>query len=274
MLWLKSSICLLAALSSISFAKKHHLPDFKDQCGLHPPQSCSIGANSTNVGSCCVEKKAGLFVLSQFWDIHAGYPDQYTIHGLWSDFCDGTYPQYCDKSREYSNITNILIANKQYKLLQDMNNVWPNSQGVVDDFWAHEQNKHQTCFTTFAPDCYENTKGNAIYQGIIDYFQTAVDLHKKHDTYKALKRHGIKPGKSYDTSRVQKIIKKEFGMYPDLRCDKKGNIVEVWMYFYAQGPVKRMDIVPLPHNQNVTNCNATFIYPTKYPDDGSSSSIW
>ena len=36
--------------------------------------------------------------------------DSWTIHGLWPDYCDGTYPQFCDSSREYSNIKSIVAV--------------------------------------------------------------------------------------------------------------------------------------------------------------------
>ncbi|CAO3620790.1 unnamed protein product [Cunninghamella echinulata] len=275
MLLLKTGICFLTALSSVVLAKKTHLPDFGDQCGRNPPLSCTIAVNSTS--SCCAEQKAGLFLLSQFWDIRAGYKDKFTIHGLWNDFCDGTYPAYCDKSREFTNITDILIENHQYQLLQDLNNVWPNSQGVVDEFWAHEWNKHGTCMNTLEPTCYkEETKTDlaATHQGMIDYFQISMDLYKKYDLYKALKRHGMKPGRTYETARAQKAIQKEFGMFPDLRCDKKNNLVEIWTYFHVNGPIGRKDLVPQPFNQNVTNCKETFIYRTKYPKNDDGSDIW
>jgi ribonuclease T2 len=84
--------------------------------------------------------------------------------------------------------------------------------------------------STFEPTCYEK---NDPFQGMIDYYNTTMKLHKKYDVYKALKRHGITPGHRYDTSRVQKAIKKEFNMFPDLRCNTDGHLVETWMYFYV-----------------------------------------
>ncbi|ORX47950.1 ribonuclease T2 [Hesseltinella vesiculosa] len=244
---------------------------FVGQCGRHLTQSCSAQANATNVDSCCVEKGAGIFLLSQFWDQHAGYDNQWTIHGLWSDYCNGSYPTNCDPSRQFTNITEVLVAKRAFRLMQEMNNVWPNSAGTghVDDFWSHEWGKHGTCMSSFEPKCYSN---NA-YDGMIDYFNTTVKLHKKYDIYKALRRHGVVPGHSYSTSRVQEIIKREFGMFPDLRCNTAGEIVETWMYFFVKGPVQQQILVPTGNN-NATNCNATLIYPFKYPNDNANSKIW
>jgi hypothetical protein len=41
---------------------------------------------------------------TQFWDTYTGYEssgqllpkDSWTLHGLWPDYCNGSYTQYCD----------------------------------------------------------------------------------------------------------------------------------------------------------------------------------
>jgi ribonuclease T2 len=41
---------------------------------------------------------------TQFWDTYTGLeakgqllpPDTWTLHGLWPDFCNGSFTQYCD----------------------------------------------------------------------------------------------------------------------------------------------------------------------------------
>jgi ribonuclease T2 len=41
---------------------------------------------------------------TQYWDTHTGLEaqgqvlprDTWTLHGLWPDFCNGSYTQYCD----------------------------------------------------------------------------------------------------------------------------------------------------------------------------------
>jgi ribonuclease T2 len=58
------------------------------------------------------------------------------------DNCDGSYGQYCDKSREYSNITAILQEQGRTELLSYMNTYWPNYEGENEEFWEHEWNKH------------------------------------------------------------------------------------------------------------------------------------
>lgn len=48
-------------------------------------------------------KENGLFLATQFWNAQPslGLDDSTTVHGLWPDYCDGTYPQFC------SNVTGI-----------------------------------------------------------------------------------------------------------------------------------------------------------------------
>ncbi|GMF76313.1 unnamed protein product [Aspergillus oryzae] len=58
------------------------------------------------------------------------------------DNCDGSYGQFCDKSREYSNITAILQEQGRTELLSYMKKYWPNYEGDDEEFWEHEWNKH------------------------------------------------------------------------------------------------------------------------------------
>ena len=74
-----------------------------------PVLSCSADANPTTVDTCCVETFGGLVLSTQFWDTHTGLEsqgqvlpkDSWTLHGLWPDFCNGSFTQYCDLNRQY-----------------------------------------------------------------------------------------------------------------------------------------------------------------------------
>ncbi|KAF7732141.1 ribonuclease T2-like [Apophysomyces ossiformis] len=257
---------ILIFVASVTARQQHHL---HNSCGRHPLVSCSKSAlESTN--SCCVENKSGLILLSQFWDVRAGYKDAWTVHGLWTDYCtNGTWPQFCDEKRAYPNITQILQSLGEYELVQEMNNIWPNSEGLVDTFWLHEWSKHGTCMSTFEPKCY----GGDAYQGMVDFFKSTLSLHKRYNIYKALERHHIVPGHSYPTKKLVKAIEKELKVTPNLQCDKDGNIVEAWIYFHVRGPIKNLDVVPtLPDSH--ASCNNTLHYPVKYAGEKRSGSIW
>jgi ribonuclease T2 len=72
-----------------------------------------------------------------FWKSHL------TIHGMWPEFKDGTWPQFCT-TEELDNAT---IA----PLLPLMEHLWPNVKALQPtaqhffDFWKHEWSKHGTC---------------------------------------------------------------------------------------------------------------------------------
>ena len=65
-----------------------------------PYLSCS--ANVTD--SCCTDAFAGLVLSTQFWNTYTGLESQgqvlqkntWALHGLRTDFCSGSYTQYCD----------------------------------------------------------------------------------------------------------------------------------------------------------------------------------
>jgi ribonuclease T2 len=65
-----------------------------------------------------------------------------TNNWLRPDNCDGTWEQFCDSSREYSNITEILQAQGRTELLSYMQTYWKDYQGDDESFWEHEWNKH------------------------------------------------------------------------------------------------------------------------------------
>lgn len=81
--------------------------------------SCSVLANASLTDSCCVETFGGLLLSTQYWDTYTGLESEgqllpqntWTLHGLWPDFCNGSYTQYCDLARQYDpnpspNVTN------------------------------------------------------------------------------------------------------------------------------------------------------------------------
>ena len=89
--------------------------------------SCSSRASPLSVDSCCAETFGGLFLSTQFWSTYTGLESEgqllpandWTLHGLWPDFCNGSYTQYCDLNRQYDptpspNTTNSLPNGTSY----------------------------------------------------------------------------------------------------------------------------------------------------------------
>jgi ribonuclease T2 len=78
--------------------------------------------------SCCTETYGGLVLATQFWSTYTGLEsagqvlpkDSWTLHGLWPDYCNGSYTQYCDLRYTFHCIVHLvkkgLMANdsRQY----------------------------------------------------------------------------------------------------------------------------------------------------------------
>ena len=87
---------------------------------------------------CCFNAPGGQILQTQFWDTDPadGPANHWTVHGLWPDHCDGTYDQYCDENRQYTNITEILESYGQTNLLAYMKQYWTDYHGEEESFWG------------------------------------------------------------------------------------------------------------------------------------------
>jgi ribonuclease T2 len=105
-----TAVGLLAATASAQLYPKqsplNHTCALQESLLSCPPQDPGL------VDSCCVETFGGLVLSTQFWDTYTGREkegqllpqDTWSLHGLWPDFCNGSYTQYCDLSRQYDPI--------------------------------------------------------------------------------------------------------------------------------------------------------------------------
>jgi ribonuclease T2 len=117
----------------------------------------------------------------------------------WPDFCNGSFTQYCDFSRQYDphpspNVTDgmpvppyngpgvdtFIKAFGRYDLLDFMNRYWINQGDTNAHFWAHEFSKHATCFSTYDVKCYKPYKE---HEDVIDFFQVGSHLNPLQDFY-------------------------------------------------------------------------------------------
>ncbi|PHH87476.1 hypothetical protein CDD83_8831 [Cordyceps sp. RAO-2017] len=257
-------------------------------CALFPDVlSCSPDARPDKVkDTCCAETYGGLLVATQIWDTFTGresegqvYPRKaWTIHGLWPDFCNGSYPQYCDLSRQYDpspspNTTDGTPGGTpvpayegepierwfadygRLDLLAYMRNFWVSRSQPNWAFWAHEFSKHATCFSTFQKECYGPQA--AAHADLFDFFETAVALHRPLRTHRWLARDGIRPsnGMGYSLARLQHVLTAGFGREPLLLCAGprfnetaagrgsadagRTHLAEVWYYLHVHGRPQR-----------------------------------
>lgn len=150
------------------------------------PETCSndateLSCSGSSTNTCCINSPGGLFQQVQFWDTDpsTGPSDSWTIHGLWPNNCDGTYSEDCDKSRAYTDITQLLTAANQ-TVLDFMQTYWLSDDESNEDFWDHEWETHGTCISTLDPSCYTDY---ATGEEAVDFFTRVVELFQTLPTY-------------------------------------------------------------------------------------------
>ncbi|KAL8638154.1 MAG: hypothetical protein Q9228_004663 [Teloschistes exilis] len=226
------------------------------------PPSCSnpqLSCQNTTVvtDTCCFNAPGGQLLQTQFWDNNppTGPSDHWTVHGLWPDHCDGSFDQYCDPNRQYTNISSIISAAGRTDLLDYMNTYWKDYQGNDESFWEHEWGKHGTCISTLEPSCYT---GYAPQEEVVDYFQKTVDLFKTLDSYAFLSAAGIIPSttKTYTSAEILAALAKPRGVQVSIQC-KSGALDEIWYFFDVRGSVQTGTFVPAEPDGSKSSCSAT-----------------
>ncbi|KAL4915510.1 ribonuclease T2-like protein [Aspergillus aurantiobrunneus] len=258
----------LLALYAMQFAPSA-LAD-PESCPSDSPLSCSTSTEA----SCCFNNPGGALLLTQFWDYDPslGPRDSWTIHGLWPDNCDGSYEEFCDESREYSNITAIVEESGSTELLSYMQEYWKDNSGDDESFWEHEWNKHGTCINTIKPDCYSDYTPQ---EEVVDYLQKTVDLFKTLDSYKALADAGITPSDSetYSLNDIHDALSAiHDGNAPYVGCDGD-NLNEIWYFYYVRGNLITGSFEP-SEKLTESNCPGSGIkYVPKEGSKGSTSLV-
>ncbi|KAI0875507.1 ribonuclease Trv [Hypoxylon argillaceum] len=234
-------------------------------CPLDGPISCN---NQSATDSCCFIHPGGRLLLTQFWDeeVHVGGGEEdWTLHGLWPDLCDGSYDQFCGMTPRFNNITDVLKHYDQGELVESMNRYWIASYGTNEHLWAHEYNKHGTCINTLAPSCY----GEAYTPGVevVDYFVRAFGLFQMLDTYRALERVGIEPhpSKTYALADVEAALEEFSGSRVILKCSRRGVLHEAWYVWFVKGSLQSGQLVPARDSfkGDHSNCPAQVRYLPK-----------
>ena len=84
----------------------------------------------------------------------------FTIHGLWPENLDASWPQYCSKEP----FSAAAVAD----LLPQLRTEWPSVFSKGSHFWQHEWRRHGTCATETFPTEHA-------------FFGTVLQLHKRFD---------------------------------------------------------------------------------------------
>ncbi|XP_059434252.1 ribonuclease 2 [Corylus avellana] len=147
-------------------------------------------------------------------------PTEFTIHGLWPDYNDGTWPACCTRSNfDEKEISTLLDGLEKY---------WPslscgsssNCHGGKGSFWAHEWEKHGTCSFPVIRDEYS-------------YFLTVLNVYFKYNVTQVLNEAGYLPSNTekYPLGGIVSAIENAFHATPLLVCSK-GSVQELHLCFY------------------------------------------
>ncbi|KAJ4127855.1 Ribonuclease T2 precursor (RNase T2) [Fusarium equiseti] len=225
--------------------------DAFSSCPSDLPLSCR---NTTAVEDTCCFIPAGQLLQTQFWDSDpaAGPSDSWTIHGLWPDYCDGTYPQFCDKSREYSDIKSIVSKFLGNATLSYMDKYWVSQDGDDESLWQHEWDKHGTCISTLEPSCYTGYKSG---EEAADYIKKTISLFKELPTYKWLAEAGIEPSdeKTYTYNEIEDALAGQHGARVTIGCKGK-TLSEVWYHFNVKGSLQEGEFVATEPDGSKGSC--------------------
>ncbi|KAG1754930.1 ribonuclease T2 [Suillus paluster] len=232
-------------------------------CGTSGPASCQSTGTSTN--TCCYETPGGLILQTQFWDTDvAGSPaDSWTIHGLWSDNCDGSYVENCDPSRDYTNITGLLESQGASSTLDYMQQYWLNYNGNDEELWEHEWATHGTCYSTLDVDCLSSN--SPVGAEAVAFFETVVNLFQTLPTYDWLADAGITPSSSetYTLSSLLSALEAASGGYtPALGCSGS-TLNSISWYFNLKGSVIDGDFIAIDTPKNSSCPSSGIKYPPK-----------
>ncbi|PWZ03790.1 ribonuclease T2 [Testicularia cyperi] len=196
-------------------------------------------------------KESGLILATQFWTTNApnkvdnGPADSTTIHGLWPDYCDGTYPQFCTAQTDIPEYTGEQIEAVMQKydpaLFAYYQKYFKDLDGDSTDFLAHEYNKHGTCYTTMRTSCQPSLPW--ITQAdfaVLNYFRQIAHKFQERNTYAILENAGIVPSsdKTYSLVDIQTALKNAHGATPFVGCSRStGEINEFWYFYNVAGSV-------------------------------------
>ncbi|KAA6406401.1 MAG: ribonuclease T2 [Lasallia pustulata] len=228
------------------------------------PESCpnpqlSCHNTTAQANTCCFNTPGGQLLQTQFWDSHpaTGPADHWTVHGLWPDHCDGTFDQYCDSSRQYTNITAILQSYGATDLLGYMDTYWKDQAGDDESFWEHEWGKHGTCISTLNPSCYTNYTPQ---EEVLDFFNKTVQLFQGLDSYSFLSAAGILPSttQTYTSAQIQAALTAPRGVSVVIGCTNS-TFNEIWYFYNVLGSVQTGQFESTGPDGSKSSCPSTGI---------------
>ncbi|XP_020207751.1 ribonuclease 1 [Cajanus cajan] len=181
----------------------------------------------------------------------------FSIHGLWPNFSNGSYPSNCNIAENTFNQSKII------DLIPRAETSWPSlscAGGKTDKnitnsdnkrFWKHEWDKHGTCSV-------KNLDQHA-------YFEAALNFKDRVDLLQILLYNGIKPdGNFYSVVSITEAIKEATGFEPGITCntDPSGNRQLHEIYLCAD--TSASNFIECPILPNGKSCSEKVEFPIFY----------
>lgn len=168
-------------------------------------------------------------------------PIEFTIHGLWPDYNDGSWPACCTRTN---------FDEKEISTLRDaLEKYWPSlscgsastCSGGRGSFWAHEWEKHGTCSFPVIKDEYS-------------YFLTVLNVYFKYNVTQVLIEAGYIPSNSemYPLGGIVSAIENAFHTTPLLVCSK-GSVKELRLCFYKDFKPRDCAVGSTIHNDLISS---------------------
>ena len=148
--------------------------------------------------------------------------EDFTIHGLWPNRADGSWPQYCNESARFA-------PKAVDSIRAQLKAAWPSfGDGGDVNFWRHEWLRHGTC------------AGGSMSVNETAYFATALALNDRLPLLPALEDAGIRPSNTVARphSVVVAALKKGLGVTPAVHCGSgkgRSKVTEVWVCIDKDG---------------------------------------
>ncbi|KHF99385.1 Ribonuclease 2 -like protein [Gossypium arboreum] len=136
-------------------------------------------------------------------------PTEFTIHGLWPDYNDGTWPSCCYRSQfDVKEISTLLDALEKH---------WPSLYC----------GKSSTCFKK------HGTCSSPVIRDEYSYFITTLNVYFKYNVTKILNEAGYVPSNSerYPLGGIVSAIENSFRATPEVICSKEA-VEEIRICFF------------------------------------------
>jgi ribonuclease T2 len=137
------------------------------------------------------------------------YVQYWTLHGMWPNNFDGSYPTNCPDSESFN-------MQRLEPIRKSLTAYWPTlfTSNSLQSFWEHEFEKHGTCA---ASDPTLSTE--------LAYFNATLTARATFDLSVAFSKAGISPStdKTYSIDAISQAVQSAYGGVPLVQCSSEGS---------------------------------------------------